>query len=104
VSVNVFIRKDKSQKERWAKVYRYDVWGSRETKYAWLRNKSHITTPWKELRPKSPRFLFAESNEEFNEEYAKGWSLPEIFPLNSIGIATARDGLCIHFSRGAVES
>ncbi|MFN7684598.1 MAG: type ISP restriction/modification enzyme [Oligoflexia bacterium] len=104
VSINFFIRRETSQKERTAKVYRYDVWGTRDEKYAWLNDHSKSETPWKELKPKSPNFLFSQSNEKINEEYSSGWSLPEIFTVNSVGIATARDSLCVQFNEDAVES
>jgi hypothetical protein len=32
-------------------------------------------------------------------EYERGWPLPTIAPVNSVGIVTARDELCIHFTQ-----
>jgi predicted helicase len=35
-------------------------------------------------------------------EYQRGWRIPDIFPVHSVGIVTARDGLTIHRTPDAV--
>ncbi len=83
----------------YAKVFYCDLWGSRETKYEWLNTHSWGSTEWQELSPRSPLYLFVpETTPELAEEYEKGWRIPDIFPLSSVGIVTARDNLTIHFT------
>ncbi len=82
-----------------AKVYYADLWGKREAKYQWLNAHDWSSTKWMELKPRSPLYLFApEVSEPLREEYEKGWRLPDIFPVHSVGIVTARDKLTIHFT------
>jgi hypothetical protein len=56
------------------------------------------TTPWKELSPQSPFYLFVPRDMNLQAEYDQGWKVTDIFPVNSVGIVTARDHLTIHWS------
>ena len=41
-----------------ARVYHDELWGNRKDKYDWLATNIIDTTPWKELTPISPNYLF----------------------------------------------
>ena len=56
------------------------------------------STPWQELQPHSPYYLFVPQETELRAEYDRGWPVQEIFPVNSVGIVTARDNLTIHWT------
>ncbi|MHB1713236.1 MAG: type ISP restriction/modification enzyme, partial [Acidimicrobiales bacterium] len=86
-----------------AKVWHAELWGDRQTKYATLSDGSLAETAWTELKPTTPAYLFAVQNAEIREEYAPGCPITEIFPVNSIGIVTARDALTIHFTAKELE-
>ena len=91
-----------------ARVFHADLWGEREAgpergKYGWLEANDAASTPWVELTPKSPRYLFIPRDETLAEEYEAGWSLPEVFPTNSVGIVTARDKLAIRWTRDKMK-
>jgi len=75
-----------------------DLWGLREEKYKWLSNNDISTTNWKEIEPRSPMYFFVSVDQERLELYEKYPKINEIFPINSVGIVTARDKLTIHFS------
>ena len=57
------------------------------------------TTPWQELQPHSPFYLFVPQDTDLRAEYDRGWPVNEIFPVNSVGILTARDHLTIRWTR-----
>ncbi len=76
------------------KVYHHELFGLRQIKYDWLDSNQFQTKTYKELSPVSPFYLFR-PEATGNEHYLKWKSLPEIFPVNSVGIVTARDGLTI---------
>ena len=80
------------------KVWHAELWGDREAKYAALSSGSAQETDWKELSPAAPAYLFAVRDPAIGDDYDEGFSISDIFPINSIGIVTARDGLSIHFS------
>ena len=102
VAIALFVKNmDKSEKQ--ARVYHADLFGERgpETgtgKYNWLAAEDVSTTEWTDLEPKSPHYLFVPRDETLAQEYEAGWSIPQIFPINSAGIVTARDKLTINWS------
>ncbi len=88
-----------------ARVFHAELWGPREGrdgqggKYGWLFERDVEKTPWQELQPTSPFYLFIPQNTGLRAEYEKGWKITDIFPVNSAGIVTARDALSVHFAR-----
>ena len=81
-----------------AKVFHADLWGVRENKYKYLFESGIETTKWTGLFPEAPAYLFVPQDTDLLAEYQRGWNLPDVFPVNSLGIATARDNLAVHFS------
>ena len=86
-----------------ARVFHADLWGRREKgpsggKYGWLASNDFASTKWEELFPISPFYLFTPRDNKLAEEYEKGWKLTDIFPVNSVGIVTARDKLTIQWT------
>ncbi len=75
-----------------------DLWGTREAKYAWLNTHDLMHTDWEELKPASPFYLFVPRDNALEAGYYRFFSVTELFPVNSVGIVTARDGLTIHWS------
>ena len=103
VSVNLFIKTGKKKKEELGKVLHYDLFGKREDKYNFLSSNSIKTIEYLELPNVAPNFFFTNKNFEEQGTYEKGFSVSEIFPLNNVGIVTARDGFTIHNSKQEVE-
>ncbi len=80
-----------------ARVFHADLWGARDDKYGCLRDHDVENTPWTELAPASPMYLFKPQDAGLRAEYEHGWKVTDIFPVNSVGIVTARDHLCIQW-------
>jgi hypothetical protein len=55
------------------------------------------------VRPSAGDWLFAGGGAGREEEYARGVPLPEIFPVRSVGVLTARDAVAIGFDREDLE-
>lgn len=89
-----------SQAERGmgGEVHYAELWGRREQKYEWLRTHELQATPWQKLQPQSPFYFFVPRDRSLQDLYQTYPSLPEIFPLISVGIVTARDNLTIHWT------
>ena len=100
VAIGLFVkRRDGSGP---ARVFHHDRWGPREGddgKYGWLARNDVETTEWTELAPRSPDYLFVPRDEALADEYRAGWKLPDILPVNSAGIVTARDKLTIQWTK-----
>ena len=74
-----------------------DLIGPRQTKYDTL-----LAGGLKLLNPFLPignKLQLARSDDAGVVEYEQGWPLPTIAPVNSVGIITARDALCIQFTQ-----
>ena len=79
------------------KVCHHELYGLRQFKYDWLDNNQFQAKTYQELSPGSPFYLFR-PEATGNEHYMKWKSLPDIFPVNSVGIITGKDQLTIRES------
>lgn len=86
-----------------ARIHQADLWGSRDYKYDWLEKNGLIDTPWQILQPALPQLLLVPRDETDAAEYERGWKVTDIFPVNSVGIVTARDSLTIHFTAESLQ-
>lgn len=84
-----------SKKSDDAKVFYRDLWGKRKEKYEWLETNSVTNTAWEKIKPSDPAYYFIERNERGWDVYKDFLAVNEIFPVNSVGIVTARDSLTI---------
>ena len=85
------------------RVFHADLWGMRETgpdggKYGWLAANDVTTAKWRRLEPKPPLYPFAPFDDTLRAEYETGMKVTDIFPVNSVGIVTARDRLAIRWT------
>ena len=79
-----------------------DMWGVREQasgagKYDRLVASDVASTEWQALSPKPPLRLFVPRDDALHDEYEGGWRLPDVFPVNGVGMTTARDHMVIDF-------
>ncbi len=110
VAIGLFVKE--SGKAEPATVHYTDLWGLHGdwpspqpgTKYFTLSETDISTTEWDKLEPHSPYYLFVPRDEAKSEEYEKGWKVTNIFPVNSVGIVTARDDLTIKWAVKDVEA
>ena len=96
VSINLFVKTNQKKTGSLAKVEHFDLYGSREFKYKYLSDHSLKEIPFKKLPLQKPQYFFVQKKLSLQNEYEKGFSLNEMFPVNSVGIVTARDHFTIH--------
>ncbi len=103
VSINFFIKTGKKKTNELGQVFHFDLYGKRELKYDFLLDNTLKSVPYKELVNTQPNFFF--TSKDFVEEktYSKGFSIPELFPLNSLGLLTKRDDLSVDFEQQNLE-
>ncbi len=93
----------KKLKKHKCNVYHADVWGLRKYKCDdWLLKNDIKTTKWEKLSPKSEYYFFIPREEKFLKLYEKYTKITDIFPVNSVGIVTARDSLTIRWTPNEV--
>ena len=98
----VFFIKHGSKKKRDALVHHAECYGTRESKYDYLDAHDLGSTKWQNITPHSPFYIFIPRDEALEAEYRRFAAIPEVFPINSVGIVTARDRLTIHWSEQEV--
>ena len=112
VAIGIFVKRQRS-KEKPANVYHSDLFGLREImekakgekpilvggKYLWLWENQLNSTKWTKIHPQKPFYLFVPQDTRLLKEYEQGMKITDIMPINSVGIATARDKLTIHWTK-----
>jgi len=101
VAIALFIKRRGEKKE--CKVYHSERWGVRQWKYAWLLVNDIKTTDWQKLSPTSPYYFFIPREEKGRKVYEKYWKITDIFPINCVGIVTARDKFVIDFNKDTLK-
>ncbi len=102
VSIMIAVKKKMKGKEL-ADVYRADVWGNRKTKFDFLFDNTIDEINWEKIRLSEPSYLFLNKDEKVEKEYKKGIKVNELFPVNSVGIVTARDKMSIQDSQDDIK-
>jgi hypothetical protein len=98
VAISIFVKRQNNKKKQVANIYHSDLYGLRDNKYGLLNLHSIDKTQWNKLNPQAPFYLFVPQNTDLFAEYQQGWKVTDIFPVNSVGIVTARDELTIRWS------
>ncbi len=101
VAIALFIR---NKKPKESKVYHTDLFGLRKEKYDWLENTEFKKENYVKIEPQSPYYLFIKRNTEKIKEYLNWIRITEIFPLNGVGMTTARDKFVTDFEKNLLEN
>lgn len=105
VAVGIFVRHADAtrDKDHHARVFHADLHGTRAAKYAALDAGELGNTAWTELAPASPSYYFVPQDAELAEEYARGWKITEVMPVNGWGVATRKDYLIVDFDKDKIR-
>ncbi len=103
VSIFIGVKKNNREKDL-ADVYKFNLFGKRETKYGYLLKKSVQDILWDKVAIVQPNFSWVIRDEKVRKEYDKGFSLCDLFKISSVGIVTARDKMSIQFGKKDIES
>ena len=103
VSINLFI-KTGSKEDGLAKVFYSDLYGTRKYKYDYLDSNDIASIQWNEIEPQSNNYFFVNKNFDNMLEYEKGFSINDMFPVNSVGIVTGRDNLAIQMTKDKMKN
>jgi predicted helicase len=95
--VAIILAVKKQGKTPSATVRHFDLWGSQEDKYAVLAEHDVHDTPWVDLAPSSPTYLFVPQKVTRLKEYERGWTLTDAMPLNVLGFQSHRDHFAVDF-------
>ena len=93
--VSVFLGDRTQPKTGDSAVLHAERYGSRAGKYSFLQSHACSSTNFAEIEPSPPFYLFVPHDADLTLEWKQFVGLAELFPKNSAGIVTARDGLVI---------
>ena len=97
VAIAFFVKRG-GKKKRDAIIHHDERYGTRESKYDYLDDHDLGSTKWQKITPHSPFYMFIPRDDAREAEYRRFPSVSDIFPINSVGIVTARDRLTIRWS------
>ncbi len=95
VSINILVKKGTGSKKEQAVVRHYDLYGTREYKYAILNNSNLSTIPWNILSPVKPYYFFVPKDFSLQDEYDKGFKVDNLMKIYVSGFQTKRDAITI---------
>jgi len=104
VSINLFVKTGKKKKEELAQVYHYDLYGKRNIKYKFLSKNNLKEIPFVKIPNKDPMYFMVQKDFETEEIYNQGFSVNDLFPVNSVGIVTSRDSFVIDDIKEVLEN
>lgn len=85
-----------------SQVFFKDLYGTREYKYQWLNENDLKSANYQSIEPLAPFYYFSVLLNNKSDKYLSWKSIPEIFPVNSVGVVTARDNFTIRWSEQEV--
>ena len=91
VSINIFVKNKQKSIGELGKVYHYELYGDRKSKYAQLNDATLSGIPWKMIDVVSPNFFFVPKDFSLQEEYECGMKVDELMPIYSTGVVTSND-------------
>jgi predicted helicase len=97
VSINIFVKKAGKSKAP-AEVRHFDLYGTRNYKYEFLKNNNLPSIEWQTLNPIEPMQFFVPKDFSLQSEYDKGFNIVDLMPEHSTGIETQRDNVAIGYS------
>ena len=103
VSINLFVKTGKKPPDALGKVFHFDLFGERESKYEFLWNHSLNQVKFNSLKPAAPHYFFTPRDYRLESEYQKGFSVADLMPVATSGVTTARDSFTIHHSAAEVR-
>jgi len=101
VAIALFI---KNKHPKASKVFHLDIYGLRDEKYQWLDQHKFNKKNYHQIKPASPWYFFIPRNTLNIQNYLKWDKINEIFPVNNVGIVTARDNFAIDFDQNTLKN
>ncbi|NOS73881.1 MAG: hypothetical protein HOP36_04945 [Methyloglobulus sp.] len=86
-----------------ADVYHLDLYGLRKDKYQTLLDNSISTLPWQRIECRAPEYFFVAKDFGVYGQYQQGFSVNELFPVNSSGIKTHRDDFVVDMDKATLK-
>jgi len=101
VAIALFVKKKKQEESQ---IYHSDLYGLREEKYNWLNKHEFTANNYQKILPLSPYYFLIKRDTGKIRRYLDWKKITDIFPLNGVGMTTARDTFVIDFEKRPLEN
>ena len=102
VSINIFV-KQAGKSNAPAEVRHFDLYGTRNNKYEYLKQHTLQSVEWHLLSPQAPYLFFVPKDFSLQENYDKGFKMDELMKVCNSGIQTKRDDFVYQYSQNKIE-
>ena len=99
VAIAFFIKYKKGKSKSFS---HSELFGLREVKYDWLNKHTIKNTKWTKVVPHPEFYQFIPTDNKLANHYYSFNKITDIFPVNSVGIFTARDSLTIGWNEDEI--
>jgi len=103
VAISFLVKKTEKGKHK-CRIFHASRWGLENGKSDWLLSNDVTSTEWAELKPHSPFYFFIPKEGKYRKTYENFWTMKDIFPINNVGIVTARDNFVMDLDKNKIES
>ena len=102
VSINLFVKTGRKDKDELGKVFHKDLYGLRQQKYDFLDGATLENVGYEEMKPMAPMYFFVPKNFDLQEEYDKGFKVDELFNVSSVSVVTAKDAILVDMNENSL--
>jgi predicted helicase len=95
VSINIFVKTGKKKTNELGKIFHYDLYGKRNSKYEFLASNYLKSVDFKAVEYSKPYYFFVPKDDLGRESYEKGFKVSEVFNNFTSGMVTANDKLSV---------
>lgn len=95
VSINLLVKTGNKSENELGKINHFDLFGLRHEKYDFLNSNSLSSIDFEHLPNREPMYYMVKKDFKAQDSYLKGFLINKLFPTNSAGVVSARDGLVI---------
>ena len=101
VAISILVKNPNAKQKG---VFHADFYGKRDEKYKACLENDMNTTPWKEIRPTEPFYLFIPRDNKSAKKYEEFYSVKDMFITQSTGIKSHRDHFAYAFDADEVKA
>ena len=102
VSINIFVKTDRKEREEFGQVFYADLYGKREDKYHQLDYFDINNVDLSEIKITEPYCFFVPKDFSDQEEYDKGFKIDELIKNYLSGVQSGRDDIFVDMNCGTL--
>ena len=97
VSINIFVKTGKKKTNELGRVFHYDLYGKRDSKYNFLSDNQLKQVDWVDVDYNQPNYSFIPKDSVQEKEYYTGFRISKLFNSWTTGVQTSRDKIALSF-------